>query len=480
VSHVRGARILVVAPLVLAALAATAQAPAPSPRTSTAEDPPDEPLPEGEDAAEPAAEPQPPATLAPVVAPSAAPVVEPRPVPAPPRVPAVPPTPVPPPAPARGPVLVLIHPASATERARALALGDAAAVELAAGQGGVAVTLEALLDPGREGRLLTRRSQALAVARQAAEALEALDLEEAHALGEEAVLALAALEALDPETEAALQTSLLGLAVAALYDSDVLRADGAFVALAAWLTAAGRGAPLLAEVRRYPSKVISRFESTRAELEARPTGRIQVTSRPAGAAVRVDGVERGIAPLEVGGLAEGLHVVALGGPGFVSTGALVDVVADEVVPVDRPLEPEPLAEALRSAPAAGAVDAAIAWARDLGVGALFLGGASALGVVRGQWIDVTAGRAEVDVEVLASGDVAAGARALAAEVDRALVARAALAVEPPPADEGPPLTSRWWFWAGVGGVVVAAAAGAAVALASGDGGPPRGTAIFGF
>lgn len=477
-SQVRGVRILVVAPLVLAALAATAQVPAPRPRTSIAEDPSDEPLPEGEDEAEPAP-PSPPPPPPPVVAPSAAPVLEPRAVPAPARVPAVPPTPAAPRAPARGPVLVLIHPASPTERSRALALGDAAAVELAAGQGGVAVTLEALLDPGREARSLSRRAQALAVARQAAEALEALDLEEAHALGEEAVLALAALEVLDPETEAALQTSLLGLAVAALYDSDVLRADGAFVALAAWLTAAGRGAPLLAEVRRYPSKVISRFESTRAELEARPTGRLQVTSRPAGAVVRVDGVERGIAPLEVGGLAEGLHVVALGGPGFVSTGALVDVVAAEVVPVDRPLEPEPLAEALRGAPSVGAVDAAIAWARGLGVGALFLGGASALGVVRGQWIDVTAGRAEVEVEVLARGDVAAGARALAAEVDRALAARVAVVVEPP-ADEGPPLTERWWFWAGVGGVVVAAAAGAVVALASGDGGPPRGTAIFGF
>jgi hypothetical protein len=100
--------------------------------------------------------------------------------------------------------------------------------------------------------------------------------------------------------------------------------------------------------------------------------------------------------------------------------------------------------------------------------------------VRGQWIDVVAGRAEVDVEVAAAGDVAAGARLIAAEVERGLVARASLGAPPPPVDEGPPLTARWWFWAGVGGVVVAAAAGAAVALAAGGDGPPPGTAIFGF
>lgn len=477
-SRVPGARIAALLPLLLAAVVAHAEPPA-HPRSAAADDP----LPEGEDAADPEPTPTPappPSIVESRPAPAPAPAATPRPAPAPPRGPAVPPPPSPPPAPARGPVLVLIHPAQPSERARALALGDAAAVELAAGQGGVAVTLEALLDPGREARLLTRRGQALAAARQGAEALEALDLEQAHPLSEEAVVALAALETQDPETEAALQTSLLGMAVAALYDSDVLRADGAFVALAAWLTAAGRDTPLLAEVRRYPSKVISRFESTRAELEARPTGRIQVISRPPGAVVRVDGVERGVAPVEIGGLAEGLHVVALGGPGLIATGALVDVVAADVVPVDRPLELDPLAVALARAPAPGAVDAAIAWARDLGVDALFLGRASALGAVRGQWIDVVAGRAEVDVEVAAAGDIAAGARLIAAEVDRGLAARASLAAPPPPVDEGPPLTARWWFWAGVGGVLVAAAAGAVVALAAGEDGTPPGTAIFGF
>lgn len=473
-SGVRGAQLLLLLSLVGRTPAALAEPPAPAPRPSLrAQDPAADALPEGEDPGDAPLEPP-----APLEAPP--PPVEPPRVEPPPRRSAVPPTPTPVPAPARGPVLVLVHPAGPADRPRALALGDAAAVELAAGQGGVAVTLEALLDPGREARLLSRRAQALATARRAAEALESLDLEEAHALSEEAALALAALEALDPETEAALQTSLLGMAVAALYDSDVLRADGAFVALGAWLTAAGREAPLLAEVRRYPSKVISRFEATRAELESRPTGRIQVSSRPPGATVRVDGVERGVAPLELGGLAEGMHVVALGGPGFVATGALVDVVAAEVVPVDRPLEPDPLAAALARAPAAGAVDAAIAWARGLGVGALFLGQASALGTVRGHWIDVTAGRAEVEVEVVVRGDTAAGARAIAAEVARAQAARAPLVAAPPPLEAGPPLLTRWWFWAGVGGVVVVATAGAVVALASGGDGPPRGTAIFGF
>ncbi len=447
-------------------------------RTSISGDPfGDDELPEGEDA--PAAAPAPSPSPTPSPTPSAAPPAPSAPPPtsapavAPPEAPSLPPVDA-------GRILVLIRPAGDRDRVDAVAIGDAAAGLLARARGGGAVQAQDALDPDRALRARRARDEALALARRGAEALDALDLEIARDSAEEAALALAALPGGDREVDQALQESLLGMAVAALYDNDVLRADGAFVALAALLASGGRDTPLLADLRRYPSKVIARFESTRADIEARPTGRVAVRSTPEGATVRIDGIERGRAPTEIGGLAEGLHVVALEGVGMVTTTALVDVVASDVVPVERALSGDPLAEALAAVPPSAPVADAAAWARALGVRWLFLGETTALGAVRGSWIEVDAAAARASVDVALGGGVEGSARKLVDAIDAAERARLAPVVAEAPPDEGDGLTDRWWFWAGVGGAVALAAAGALIAVSATGDGLPRGTAIFGF
>jgi len=356
---------------------------------------------------------------------------------------------------------VLILTDEPREAAQAVAIADETARRLGSSKRALD-----LLDPERAARNDGNKKSLREKVDRGLDALEALDLGNARDGLEEAVLGIAALE--EGEEGRALREALLGLAVVALYENDALRADGLFVGLAAMGRAGGATAPPVG-AERYPSKIVTRYAAVEAELESRPTGRIAVTSDPPGATIFVDGIDRGQAPAEIGGLAEGLHVVALRHPWLVPVAAFVDVVADDVVPMNRKLDLGPVQAALDALgdPAALAPDG------------IYVGHIQG-GAIRGEWIDAK-GRAVVPELAIGGGTDSVAQRLADA------IAKAGARAPPPVIVAAPPiqpedtdgLTHQWWFWAGVGGAIVLAAGAVAIA-AQEEPGIPRSTAVFGF
>jgi hypothetical protein len=184
------------------------------------------------------------------------------------------------------------------------------------------------------------------------------------------------------------------------------------------------------------------------------TGRLSVTSDPAGAEVVVDGASRGAAPLEIE-LPYGRHVVRLQRFGRQPRAAFVEVAAGATATVTETLpmaEGEDLVEQISVEVARGTFDSTSTDA--LGVLARALGARAVMVVepapprVRARLFRDGAWAAE------ASADAAGPWDAMLARLERAALGRTGrtpgeVEVEPPR-----PITSRWWFWTGVGAVVV--------------------------
>jgi hypothetical protein len=90
---------------------------------------------------------------------------------------------------------------------------------------------------------------------------------------------------------------------------------------------------------RFPEPAPTLFAKAQDKLKKRPTGSISVYSTPAGAAVWVDGLFRGSAPIALDGLPMGRHYVRVARDGYVTFGASVEVRPGEESTVQASLQP---------------------------------------------------------------------------------------------------------------------------------------------
>lgn len=346
------------------------------------------------------------------------------------------------------------------ERPRAAALQLALGRRLAAARG---LEWAAPERPDPTGSALARIEAGQA-------AFERLELQTAAQELEAGVLALGAAA---PRHEA-LPGALFALGATALYDGRPADALGLFTAVAV-------SSPDF-QPEGVPEHVQSRLERVRATLKERPTGALRVGVSPR-AEVWVDGVRRGEAPIEVEGLADGVHLVRLSAPGYAPVARLVSVESEGSPALTEALEPlPPLPLTLTVAEAADP---------DLARGAALRLGVSHLVALRPVGADTLAG-VWVFPEGTGSGarplriDGAAGSESVLADLILQHLAAAEAAPPPPSKGEGKPDDDgSLWLWTGLGAVVLGAVAGGiALSVAAsddGDPGPPPGNvAILGF
>lgn len=183
-------------------------------------------------------------------------------------------------------------------------------------------------------------------------------------------------------------------------------------------------------------------------------GRLSVETEPVGAEVIVDGVVRGLTPLELE-LPYGRHVVRVERFGRQPAASIAEVAAGETARVASTLAPaagEDLVEQIAVKVAAGAFDAgspeALAvLAQALGVRAVLVVEARAPRIRarlfrEGAWV------AE------GSADPAGPWDELLARLERAALGRTGRTPGQAEVVPATPITGRWWFWTGIGAVVV--------------------------
>lgn len=371
-------------------------------------------------------------------------------------------------------VVVVAEDPAAADRARAISV--AATEALAKRLGRIAADLDAALDPAAEMRDAAAIAEAHALSLEGIAAFEGLELEAAEAALDEAILSLLPhVPQLAPDDRQRFATALFAYATTVLFEGRTDDADALYLALFALEPG------FSPEAGRYPSNVIERFEDLRGALDP-PTGRLRVESSPAGAEVWIDGAFRGRAPVEVGGLRAGGHLVSVREGGYLPAGEIGRVAPDTVtteavtlaatagarrraalVPalVDRPSEAAEVLADLH------VEQAALVRLRTR------LAGDTAGGLR----VDLTSGRVVGEMgpmSVSASPDVA-GAAIAEGLLGLAPAAPVAEAVTP-----GPPILEQWWFWTAIAVAAVAAGTSVAVVATRGDDGPPRNTAIFRF
>lgn len=342
-----------------------------------------------------------------------------------------------------------------------------------------ATHLEAALDPEVDARRARRRAEARADILEGLEAFEALDLERASAVLQDAVEGLLSeLSGLDGTERSALARGVFALAATTLFEGDTERADQQLVALAALEPG------FQPDAGRYPSNVRQRFERLRGRMATHNTGGLAITSLPAGAEVYVDGGLRGRTPLTLNGIAEGSHALTLQHPAHAPEGRLITVQANEVLPVQVQLVGGPGVETYNGLTGAQALEPRVAArsAGRLGVQRLALlrvGGSVQAPQVRGVWVHGAQSQAVGRIEgvSLSPDPEFAVAQLVLAILQSEAPQVVATPVEAPQGE----LTSRWWFWVAVGSAAVLAAATTTWAVTRGEpGGPPRSTAVLGF
>ncbi len=99
----------------------------------------------------------------------------------------------------------------------------------------------------------------------------------------------------------------------------------------------------------YNDDVRGYFEQVQREMAIEPTGRLAVTTTPPGAEVRVDGVQRGYAPIALTSTPAGTHWVEVALDGWYRAGRLVELAPAGDVKVALQLEPIPKAAELHAA-----------------------------------------------------------------------------------------------------------------------------------
>ncbi|MCP3141383.1 PEGA domain-containing protein [Pyxidicoccus xibeiensis] len=100
------------------------------------------------------------------------------------------------------------------------------------------------------------------------------------------------------------------------------------------------------------------FEDARAEVTARPAGKLVVDSQPAGAQVLVGGRELGVTPLKGVDVPAGPHPVVVQLPGYAPYAQYAEVKSAASTEVKAKLEPTPGLSAIREAATRGATEAA--------------------------------------------------------------------------------------------------------------------------
>lgn len=405
--------------------------------------------------------------------------------PEPPPPPPSPPPPPPPPVEVRPParVVAVVVPNDARSLGFVVPLGDRAAALLAARRDLLSRDLEASLEPEAEAHRKERIRAGLDGVEAGQGAIEDLDLETAGATLEEAVNALLGEYAhLDRSARAVLSRGIFAYAASTLFEGNGDQAEDLFLALALL------DPQFVPQDGRFPSNVVARYAQAKANLDSRGTGALSIKTTPPGAAVYVDGAFRGYAPLEVEGLADGFHAVSVDRPFARSIGTLAPVTAERISNLELELLPTPGAELEdRLAPGlAQDQSRALNLGRELDASHLLilrldqrLSGQS----VQGLWLDVPAQKLLARIPELTIGtDPELAAQQVVQAIEQA-EAQAQVVAAPPPTPVDPQGGDPGaWVWVAVGGAVLVAAAAtvAVVAVAQGDEGVPRGTAIFGF
>lgn len=196
------------------------------------------------------------------------------------------------------------------------------------------------------------------------------------------------------------------------------------------------------------------LERAVAEAPSAQTGRLTVSTEPAGASVTVDGTPRGAAPLDLD-LPFGEHVVRVDLLGYQPRATTSPVAVGTPASVSLELEvasgPD-LAEQIAARAEAGGLD--LRSPAEVSVLARAAGAASVVIVERDRRLSVRLFRGG---RFIANGatDPEGPYDALWATLETAALGQAARNPdERPPPPPAPPLWGRWWFWTAVGVVVV--------------------------
>lgn len=132
----------------------------------------------------------------------------------------------------------------------------------------------------------------------------------------------------------------------------------------------------------YPSALIAIHDGVRAQLVSGLLGSLSVESDPSPARVFLDGIERGVTPMEVVNIPPGIHSLKLSRPGFVTHVEPIEVVSYRVDRASTRLEPQ----------------------RHPHLGSAFTPGgakdADALGTTVAEWVGEIADRARLDLAIV--------------------------------------------------------------------------------
>lgn len=410
------------------------------------------------------------------------PEVEPVPPPKPPPVLPPPSAPPAPPVATSGPtVLVVLIPNEPAKIEAGRRIGASATRMLAEQTQRRPASLAARLDPGAAlGRRagITRSKQLI---EEGVQAFEELDLETAGTKLDIGVNQLLAYERfLSDRDREVLSLAIFAYGATVLFEGQTELADSIFVALAV------TDPEFTPSSDRYPSNVVDRFTALAGSVASRPSGTLTVETVPPGATVYVDGTFRGFAPLDVGGLPDGWHVVTTERLGYRPFGTLAPVPADRTSTLELELEPSDVVDRVAELdPRASDDEAAVrAMRKAFGVDAIAvlrymtpLSGDR----VEGMLIDGDEPPLKLPSTAIQSSDPEVAAKAILLGFDAARQAKVVTATAPV-AEAGAPVTGEWWFWAAVTGAVVVAAAGTVAVVASrGDSGPPSNSpVVLGF
>lgn len=345
--------------------------------------------------------------------------------------------------------------------------------------------LDEALAPNAKQRRATELNDALALAEKGMRAFEELDLERAGTDLESGINSLLAYsDDLDARAKQTLERAIFASGATILFEGQTALAESIFVAL---LLMNPAFAP---DAEAYPSNVVSRFNDLKSKVEARPTAALSVSTNPAGADVYVDGSFRGGAPLEIGGLADGQHIVVVRRAGYKPFGTLVPVTVERTASVEVDLEAEegPVLPIELDVSMSRSANGAIALGKKLGVAKLAVLSFSRRisgSKVEGLWVDVEKGSPISTIpETTVLEDPDSAAQSIAVAIARSELGPIAVAAPEEDGAASGPITDRWWFWALAGGLAAAAAGAATVAIVStardNDTRPPPSGVILGF
>lgn len=232
---------------------------------------------------------------------------------------------------------------------------------------------------------------------------------------------------------------------------------------------------LTCDPQTYGADAKKVFDKAHAEVNARPTAKLNVESTPAGADATVRGKKLGATPVDAPAVPTGRHLVLLSKTGYESTGLYADVEKDGGE-ARAELKAAPGYSALRDA-ATVAIGKGVAAKGALPDEARKLAEASKArflvmsdGATAEAW-DVETGNRLAGLSVM-DDQLTDTAKQIAEFIKNP---RPAIALADGAGGEtaaGGPVYKQWWFWTAVGVVVVGGATAGAVAGATSSGGRP--------